>query len=57
MNKESLEKIKDEVIKILKNEEIEIFDRVEIVINLMYFLDNYEEDLKVLKEYKLKKKK
>lgn len=50
MNKESLEKVKDEIIKVLENTDIDIVDKAELMINLVHLLENYEKSIKILQK-------
>lgn len=56
MNKESLTKAKETIIKALGNSNIDLLDKLELIINLNILLDkdNYEEDIKILKLHKNK---
>lgn len=57
MNKESLEILKETLHKYVDHPDIPIYDKVELMINIYHFLDNYEENIQVLEQYRLKKKK
>lgn len=50
MQKESLKKVQDKIFWIIDSTDIEITDKIELVINLMHFLDpeEYEENIKKL---------
>lgn len=50
MNKESLKKVQDKIFWIIDSTDIDILDKIELVINLMHFLDEekYEENIKIL---------
>ena len=48
MNKETLIKIKEEIIDLLYKAEIDKFDKTELMINLTKILDNYDECIDVL---------
>lgn len=48
MKKESLEKAKYEIIKVLHNSDIEAVDKLELIINIATLIENYEEDIKIL---------
>lgn len=49
MNNESLEKTKKRIIEVLSTMDMPLQDRVELMINLLHFLNNYEEHIKVLR--------
>lgn len=51
MNKESLEKIKDKFIDIIENTNIDNADKLELLMNIWLFLENYEENIKILQKY------
>ena len=57
MNKESLELAMKRVIERIATMDAPLLDRVELMENLVHFLQNYEEHLKVLQEYESNKKK
>ncbi len=57
MNKESLQIIQDKIADILNNTNIDIIDKVELLINLHFFLEDYDENIEVLKQYRLRKEK
>jgi hypothetical protein len=50
MNKESLEKVQEKVAELLNNTDIDAIDKVELLINLIHFLDpeKYEDNIKKL---------
>ena len=52
MNKESLEKVQEKVVELLNNTDIELVDKVELLINLIHFLnpEEYENNIKKLKK-------
>lgn len=52
MNKESLEAIRDKVIELLHNSDIDECDKVELMLNLNRFLspDNYEQEIQTLRK-------
>lgn len=56
MDKESLEKVQDKIADLLNNVDIPITDKIELLINLMHFLDNYEDNIRVLEEHRLRLK-
>lgn len=56
MDKESLEKVQDKIADLLNNVDIPITDKVELLINLIHFLNNYEDNIKVLEEHRLRLK-
>lgn len=54
MNKESLKKAREEIIKALSNLDIDLVDRLELLININELLqeNRYEEGIKVLRKSK-----
>ena len=54
MNKESLKKAREEIIKVLINLDIDLVDRLELLININELLqeNRYEEGIKVLRKSK-----
>jgi hypothetical protein len=54
MNKESLKKAREEIIKTLSNLDIDLIDRLELLINMNELLqeNRYEEGIKVLRKSK-----
>ena len=52
MNKESLEIVQEKIADLLNNTKIDTIDKIELLINLVHFLDpdNYEENIQVLEE-------
>ena len=56
MDKESLEKVQDKIADLLNNVDIPITDKVELLINLIHFLNDYEDNIKVLEEHRLRLK-
>ena len=50
MNKESLEIVQGQIAELLNNVDIPIHEKVELLINLVHFLDpnKYEENIKTL---------
>ena len=57
MNKESLDKIKDKFIDIIENTNIDNADKLELLMNIWLFLENYEENIKILQQYGKRRKK
>lgn len=57
MNKESLNKIKEKFVDIIENTNIENADKLELLMNICLFLDNYEENIKILQQYGKKRRK
>lgn len=51
MEKESLEIVQEEIVNVLNELDIPIYDKVELLINLVSFLDTeqYEENVKILR--------
>lgn len=56
MDKESLEKVQDKIADLLNNVDIPITDKVELLINLIHFLNDYEDNIRVLEEHRLRLK-
>lgn len=56
MDKESLEKVQDKIADLLNNVDIPIIDKIELLINLMHFLNDYEDNIRVLEEHRLRLK-
>lgn len=58
MNKESLKKVSDRVHLLVDNPDVPIEDKVELLINILRFLnpEEYEDNIKVLQEHKLQLK-
>ena len=56
MDKESLDIVKDKLAEFLDNTNIDTIDKIELLINLYYFLSEYDENIKILKKYKENKK-
>ena len=54
MEKESLEIVSEKVVDMLNHAEIETIDKIELLVNLMHFLnpDEYEDNIKVLQKKK-----
>ena len=50
MNKESLEKVQEKIVDILNKTDIPTIDKIELLINLIHFLNpnKYEENIKTL---------
>lgn len=59
MNKESLEKVRSKLSEIIENEKIDKADKMELLLNLWWFLDSelYEDNIKTLIKYGKKRKK
>lgn len=51
MNKESIEKIREEILKIKENKHINEIDKLELLMNIDLFLTYYEENIKILQKY------
>lgn len=51
MEKESLEIVQEKIVNVLNELDIPIYDKVELLINLVNFLDieQYEENIKILR--------
>ena len=52
MKKESLEKASNIIIKSLEKSDIEELDKLEIMLNVFQFLENYHRDLDILRKVK-----
>lgn len=52
MKKESLEKASNIIIKALEKSDIEELDKLEIMLNVFQFLENYHRDLDILRKVK-----
>lgn len=52
MNQDSLEKVQEKVVDILNNVDINTIDKIELLINLMHFLDpkKYKNNILLLKK-------
>ena len=57
MNKESLEIVKDLFIETLENANIDNADKLELLLNIWLFLDDYKNNIEILSEYIKKRKK
>lgn len=58
MNKESLKKVSDRVHLLVDDPDVPIEDKVELLINVLHFLnpEEYEDNIKALQEHKLQLK-
>lgn len=56
MNKESLDIIQERTHLLVDDPNIPIQDKVELLINIMHFLNDYEENIKVLEKHRILKK-
>ena len=58
MNKESLEIIQQRIHLMVDDPQIPIYDKVEVMINVLHFLspENYEENVKTLEKKRLSSK-
>ncbi len=56
MDKESLEIVKERTHLLVDDPNISIQDKVELLINIMHFLNDYEENIEVLQKHKILKK-
>ena len=52
MNKESLEKVQEKIADMLNNTDIDTIDKIELLINLIHFLnpEEYENNIKTLRK-------
>ena len=57
MNKESLEIVSSRLHEIIDDPRINLFDKIELIINLSNILnpDDYEENIKILEKHRIKK--
>lgn len=51
MKKESLKKIRDGFLKVIKDSSISNDEKLELMLNIWLFLENYEENIKILHKY------
>lgn len=51
MQEKNLEKIKTEIIDTILHSNIDLTDKVELMMNIHQFLSNYNENIKILKLY------
>lgn len=51
MDKESLEIVKERTHLLVDDPNIPIQDKVELLINIMHFLNDYEENIKILEKH------
>lgn len=57
MEQQSIDRVKKRLIEdISRMDSLPLQDRVELMINLLHFLDNYEENIKVLENHRILKK-
>lgn len=57
MEQESIDRVKKRLIEdISRMDSLPLQDRVELMINLLHFLNDYEENIKVLQKHKVLKK-
>lgn len=54
MDKESLEKVQGKIADLLNNLDIPITNKIELLINLIHFLNDYDDNIKVLEEHRLR---
>lgn len=57
MNKESLDKMREEILKIKENKHINEIDKMELLLNIDLFLTYYEDNIKILQKYGKRRKK
>lgn len=57
MGKESLELVSDSIADMVDTLDIPIYDKIELLINLVHFLnpDEYEDNIKILRKHKQEK--
>ena len=56
MDKESLEIVKERTHLLVDEPNIPLQDKVELLINIMHFLEDYEDNIKVLEKYRILKR-
>lgn len=49
MEQQSIDKVKKRLIEVLSSMDLPLEDRLELMINLLHFLNDYEENIKVLR--------
>lgn len=52
MNKESLEVVKERLHLLVDDPRVDMFDKIELLINLLNVLENYDENMKVLEQHR-----
>lgn len=55
MNKESINIVQNRVHLLVDDPNIPIEDKVELLINIMHFLNDYEDNIKVLEKHRILK--
>lgn len=55
MNKESINIVQNRVHLLVDDPNIPIQDKVELLINIMHFLNDYEDNIKVLEKHRILK--
>lgn len=55
MDKESLEIVKERTHLLVDDPNIPILDKVELLINIMHFLNDYEDNIKILEKHRILK--
>ena len=56
MNKESLNIVSDDFVSLLEKSNIDTKDKLELLINIRLFLENYDENIQLLKHHEKKRK-
>lgn len=56
MTKEELEEATDLILDSIINSNLSNYTKIELLINLKHFLENYKENIKILNEYEKRKK-
>jgi hypothetical protein len=56
MQRESIERVKKRLIEVLSSMDLPLEDRLELMINLLHFLNDYEDNIEVLQKHKVLKK-
>lgn len=52
MDKESLEVVKDRLHILVEDPRVDMFDKIELIINLLHVLENYDENMQVLEQHR-----
>ena len=56
MEQQSIDKVKKRLIEVLSSMDLPLEDRLELMINILHFLNDYEENIEVLQKHKVLKK-
>jgi hypothetical protein len=55
MEQQSIDKVKKRLIEVLSSMDLPLEDRIELMINLLHFLNDYEDNIEVLQKHKVLK--